>query len=153
MFQHLLPAAAAGALTAAAARLDGFTSYADDMEDTYGAMVPRPIPVAATAETSEGRQLSTDSFSLTDCLMGLPAKISEPALPPVRADDVRQPCHFAFLPPDVVRRVVEHLDAPSMTALALSCKGMESMIADVAPGLLLTLFPHQVDMGKLFNCT
>ena len=47
------------------------------------------------------------------------------------------------LPPELLRHIASHLDAPSLASAAATCGALRDAAADAAPGLGLTLFPHQ----------
>ena len=47
------------------------------------------------------------------------------------------------LPPELLRCIASHLDAHSLASAAATCGALRDAAADAAPGLGLTLFPHQ----------
>jgi len=93
-------------------------------------------PAAAAAPPS------ADRFTLPSVFDELP-RCSEPALPPLLPAERAAPLSLGALPLELLRRVLRHLGAADLARAAATCRGLRSLAAESAPGLALTLFPHQ----------
>ncbi len=73
-----------------------------------------------------------------------------PTLPSFSADLDLSPAHVPALQLDAapLQLVLSKLDPASLRAAAASCRHFRELSRDVAPGLKLTLFPHQVGPSK-----
>lgn len=73
-----------------------------------------------------------------------------PTLPSFSADLDLSPAHVPALQLDAapLQLILSKLDPASLRAAAASCRHFRELSRDVAPGLKLTLFPHQVGPSK-----
>lgn len=90
--------------------------------------------------------------SLRSCILALPGTGAPAALPPLidsppkpssSPEDDSSRFSLALLPDDVVSRILSALDADTLKAAAATCRHLRAQAADVAPGLQLSLYPHQ----------
>ncbi|KAL4420646.1 hypothetical protein ABPG75_010302 [Micractinium tetrahymenae] len=86
---------------------------------------------------------SMDASSLPACFHALPVKATQPDPPPLRAADPSRPSLLAQLDAAPLQLSLSKLDPASLRAAAASCRHFRELSRDVAPGLKLTLFPHQ----------
>jgi len=85
---------------------------------------------------------SADRFTLPSVFDELP-RCSEPALPPLLPAERAAPLSLGALPLELLRRVLRHLGPGDLARAAAACRGLRYLAAESAPGLRLTLFPHQ----------
>lgn len=80
--------------------------------------------------------------SLRSCILAIPHKAETLKLSPLSRAQPGLPS-FADLPLQAITQIMAMVDSETLQVLACTCRHMRELAADIGPGLLLALYPHQ----------